>query len=112
MARTGRELAVVHGPQLAAQGLLGDRDPELLPDPLDEIDDTPAHHPVNRRDRARVDDALQGLSVFAVRRGLASGALPVARPSGPLALKRSTQPRTVCRPTAPIRAASERDPPS
>src|SRR5215208_2595681 len=60
MARTGRELAIVHGPQLAAQGLLGDGDPELLPDPGDEVDQAPAHHAVNRRDRARIDPGHQG----------------------------------------------------
>jgi len=38
VAWAGRELAVAHGPQLAAQGLLGHGDAELLPDPLDEID--------------------------------------------------------------------------
>jgi hypothetical protein len=33
------------------------------------------------------------------------GALPSMRPSGPLALNRSTQSRIVCSPTPPIRAA-------
>jgi hypothetical protein len=36
------------------------------------------------------------------------GALPVKRPSGPLALKRTTQSRTICTPTPPIRAARAR----
>jgi hypothetical protein len=43
---------------------------------------------------------------------LTPGALPVKRPSGPLALKRTTQSRTICTPTPPIRAASGREPPS
>src|SRR4051794_28245225 len=60
MARAGRELAVVQGPQLAAQRLLGDRDPELLPDPGDEVDQPPAHHAVDRGDRARIDPGHQG----------------------------------------------------
>src|SRR3954452_14901691 len=55
MARAGRELAIIHAAQLAAQRLLGDRDLELLPDTLGQIDQPPAHHAVNRRDRARVD---------------------------------------------------------
>ena len=40
MARAGRELAIAHRAQLAAQGLLGDRDAELLPEPLRQIDQT------------------------------------------------------------------------
>ncbi len=44
--------------------------------------------------------------------GLLPGALPSSSPAGPRALKRSTQSRTVCRPTPPTRAASVREPPS
>ena len=40
------------------------------------------------------------------------GALRSTSPSGPCALKRKTQSRITCRPTAPIRAASVRRPPS
>jgi hypothetical protein len=39
-------------------------------------------------------------------------ALPSIRPAGPLALNRRTQSRTTCSPTAPIRAAAVRRPPS
>src|SRR4029453_4082061 len=59
MGGAGRELAIVHGPQLAAQRLLGDRDAELLPSPRHEIDQSPAHHAVNRRDRAGIKLRLQ-----------------------------------------------------
>jgi hypothetical protein len=71
MARTGRELAIVHGPQLAAQRLFGDGEAELLPEPLDQIDQAPAHHAVDGRDGTLVNDGLQGLSVLIVepRRG-------------------------------------------
>ncbi|WP_461550975.1 hypothetical protein [Sinorhizobium meliloti] len=41
-----------------------------------------------------------------------AGALPLINPSGPRALKRTTQSRTICRVTLPSRAASEREPPS
>ena len=60
MARTGRELAIAQSPQLAAQGLLGDGDPELLPDPCDQIDQAPAHHAVDRRNGPLLDNGLQG----------------------------------------------------
>src|SRR5271155_5319503 len=56
MARASRELAIPHGAQFAAQRLLGDDDAEFLENPLAEIDDPPAHDPVNRRDWAALDD--------------------------------------------------------
>src|SRR5277367_2552021 len=56
MARASRELAITHGAQFAAQRLLGDDDTEFLENPLAEIDDPPAHDPVNRRDWAALDD--------------------------------------------------------
>src|SRR3712207_5020637 len=63
MARARGELAIAQSPHLTAQGLLGDRDPELLPEPLDQIDETPAHHPVHGRDRAIVEACHQGRSM-------------------------------------------------
>jgi hypothetical protein len=51
MAGAGRELAVTHGAQVPAHRLLGDPHPELFPDPLAEIDETPAHHPMDGRYR-------------------------------------------------------------
>ena len=68
MARTGRELSIAKGAQLAAQRLLGDRDAELLPNPLDEIDQAPAHDTVDGRDRALVDDTLQSLTLLVVEK--------------------------------------------
>jgi xanthine/CO dehydrogenase XdhC/CoxF family maturation factor len=47
MARASRELAISHLAQHAAQRLLGDSDTELLENPLAEIDDPPAHDPMN-----------------------------------------------------------------
>ena len=55
MARAGRELTIAHGAYFAAQRLHGDRDAELLEDPLHEIDQSPAHDPVDRGDRAALD---------------------------------------------------------
>ena len=60
MARTGRELAIAQCAQLPAHGLLSDRDPELLPEPLDQIDEPPAHHAMDRRNGPLLDDGLQG----------------------------------------------------
>src|SRR5437899_1889741 len=49
MTRSGRQLAVAHRTQFPAQRLLGDADPEFLPDPLAQIDQPPAHNAINRR---------------------------------------------------------------
>jgi hypothetical protein len=49
MAGTGRELAITYGAQFAAQRLLGDDDAKRPENPLAEIDDPPAHDPMNRR---------------------------------------------------------------
>src|SRR4051794_14816714 len=80
MARAGRELAVVHGPQLPAQRLLGDGEAELLPEPLDQIDQAPAHHAVDGRDRARIDPGHQGraMRIGEPRRGPGRSAGPEA----------------------------------
>ena len=112
MARAGRELAIVHRPQLAAQRLLGDRDAELLPQPSHQIDQTPAHHAVDSRDRASLELRLQGRPMPVVEPGGLTGALPLISPSGPRSLNFTTQSRTICSPTPPIRAASVRDAPS
>ena len=70
MPRAGRELAIAHRAQLAAERLLGDADPELLAHPLAQIDQPPAHHAVDRRDRPALDDRGQGrpLRVVQARR--------------------------------------------
>src|SRR5262249_12515068 len=60
VARSGREFAVAHGAQLPAERLLGDRDAEFLEDPLRQIDQPPAHHAMDRRDRAALDHAGDG----------------------------------------------------
>ena len=80
MARTGRELAIVHGPQLPAQRLLGDRDAELFPEPLDEVDQAPAHHAMDRRDRALVDPGHQGRAMRIGELGRLAGRLAVDQP--------------------------------
>src|SRR4051794_9036382 len=74
-------------PQLAAQGLLGDGDPELLPDPCDQIDQPPAHHAVDRRNRPLLDDGLQGRAMRVGEfRGLA-GRLAVDQALGPMGVE-------------------------
>ena len=62
-------LPICHGPQLAAQRLLGDGEAELLPEPLDQIDQAPAHHAVDRRHRPTLDDGHQGLALAEIYDG-------------------------------------------
>src|ERR1700692_1312909 len=105
MAGTSRELAITHLAQHAAQRLLGDDDAEFLENPLAEIDDPPAHDPVNRRNWAERGE--RGAMRVVQPRRLPS-ALRSIRPSGPCALNLTTQSRTTCSPTPPIFAASVR----
>src|SRR5829696_6311642 len=84
MTRTRGELAIAQRPPLTAQGLLRDRDPELLPEPLDQIDETPTHYSVHRRDRAIIDARHQRRSMrVGEPRGLA-GRLAVDQPLRPV----------------------------
>ena len=69
MAGTSREFAITHGPQLPAQGLLGDGDTELFEDPLSKIDQAPAYDAVDRRDRAPLDHAGDRLALCSVEFG-------------------------------------------
>ena len=76
MARASRELAISHLAQHAAQRLLGDGDTELLENPLAEIDDPPAHDPMNRRNWPALQNRRQQRAMFVVQprrlpRGLA-----------------------------------------
>ncbi len=64
MARASRELAVAQRSHLPAQGLLGDRQAVLVPEPLDQIHQTPARHPVHRRDRACLHHLDQVLAMM------------------------------------------------
>ena len=56
MAEASRKLAIAPLAQHAAECLLGDDAAEFLENPLPEIDDPPAHDPMNRRDRPALDD--------------------------------------------------------
>ena len=60
MARASRELAIAQSADLPAQRLLCDRDPVLVPEPLDQIDQSPAHHPVHGRNGPALDHASEG----------------------------------------------------
>src|SRR5205807_10460627 len=112
MTRAGGQLAVAHGTQFAAQGLLGDADPEFLPDPL--------HRSISRQRTTPSTAGIGPLSIaaFSAARWVSfsfegwPGALRSISPSGPRALNLITQSRTICNVTPPIAAASVRLAPS
>src|SRR5256886_13913694 len=79
VARSGREFAVAHGAQLPAERLLGDRDAEFLEDPLRQIDQPPAHHAMDRRDRATLDHAGDGLTLEVIELGRLTRRLAVQK---------------------------------
>ena len=66
MARPRRELTKAEVPQFAAERLLCDRDPELVKDPLRQIDETPAHDAMDGWDRALLHDLSQRLALAVV----------------------------------------------
>src|SRR5262249_52920423 len=77
VARPGREFAVAHGPELPAECLLGDRDAEFLKYPLCQIDQPPAHHAGERRDRTFFDHGGKCWAVAVVELGWLPGRFAV-----------------------------------
>ena len=63
VARPGRQPAVAHLMQLAAERLLGNCDRVAVPQPLVHVDDAPSHDAMNVRDWAILDSAHQRLAV-------------------------------------------------
>ena len=99
-------------PQLAAERRLGDRNPELFEEPLRQIDQPPADDAMQGGNRPIFHNLPQGLALALAEDAGSARRFASPRSSGPLALKRTTQSRTICTPTPPIRAASGREPPS
>jgi len=80
VARTRGDLAIPQRPQLAAHRGLAERDAELFPYPLRQIRQTPAHHLVDRRYRAALDDLGQGLTLRVIELGPVARRLAVDQP--------------------------------
>src|ERR1700712_4178115 len=74
MARAGGELAEAERAHLTAQSLLCDRQAELVPYPLRQIDEAPADYPVRCGDRPRFNSLCKRAALFIVQdRCLARG---------------------------------------
>ncbi len=118
MARPGRELAIAQGPQLMPEGLLADRHLELVSQPLDQVDDPPAHDAVGGGDRPRRDDLIQRAAVSVMEDRLRARRLAGRQACRPLRVEAQHPPerrrraRTICRVTPPTTVASLRLPPS
>ena len=61
--------------------------PELLPEPLDEVDQTPAHHAVDGRDGPLLDNGLQGRAMRIGELGGLPGRLAVDQALRPMGIE-------------------------
>jgi hypothetical protein len=82
-----RQLAVAHGAKLAAQRLRADRHRELVLDPLNEIDQPPAHNAVRRRDGAALDSRRQRCPLAGVEPRATPGRFAVDQSIGSVAVE-------------------------
>jgi hypothetical protein len=87
VARASRELAVAERPQFAAQRRLAQRYPELIPEPLHQILQPPAHHPMDSRDRAALHQSQQGLAVAGAQLADIPRRLAVNQAFGPMGVE-------------------------
>jgi hypothetical protein len=87
MAGTGRELAITHCAQFAAQRLLSDNHVEFLVYPLTEIDDPPSHDVVNRRDWTALDDRRQRRTVLIAQPRRLSRSLAIEQTLRPMGVE-------------------------
>ena len=100
MTRPSRQLAIAQRAQLPAQRLLADADRELVPDPLRQIDQPPAHDTVRGRDRTALDDLRQGLALRVIEQRRPAGRQHVdqairtggVEPQDPIANRLQTNP--------------------
>src|SRR5207302_10689696 len=104
-----REAQVLQG---AIDRVVRYRERILLVEPHDQIARPPANHTVDRRDRTLLYDPSEKGPVRIVELGRHARRRILMRPSGPCALNRITQSRSVWRSIPPIFAASARDAPS
>jgi len=122
MARPRRELDIAELLQFPAHGRFIKRDRKLRMEPLCQVRQSPAHNPMDRRDRTAFNDRYKRLALGIIELGRGPGALPSISASEPRDQSAGIEPhdpfvgetvhRTICRPTPPIRAASLRLPPS
>jgi hypothetical protein len=87
MARAGRQLAIAERAQLTAQRRLAHRNSELIPDPLHQVLQPPAHHPMDSRDRAALHQSQQGLAVAGAQLADIARRLAIDQGFGPMGVE-------------------------
>jgi hypothetical protein len=87
MARASRKLAISYLAQHTAQRLRGDRNTELLENPLAKIDDPPPHDPVNRWDRAALEDRGKRHAMFVLQQRRLPRGLAINQPIGAMGVE-------------------------
>jgi hypothetical protein len=112
MAWAGRELAKAHRPQFSPKCLPAHRQSEFVPQPLNKIGKPPGHHAVEIRLWPGLNARARAKRCVLLSRRVLPGAVRSHRPPGPCSLKRTTQSRTIWRPTPPTLAAMIRLAPS
>ena len=112
MTRPGREPAIAHVTQFAAERLLGHAHLERVGQPLHQIDHAPAHHAVNGWDRSVLDGHSKRPMVFVSQEQGRATAPAIDQARRPSVLSFTTQSRTIWTVTPPIAAASVRVAPS
>ena len=77
VARPRRKFDIAELLQLPAHGRFIKRDRKFLIEPLYQVDQSPAHNPMDRRDRAALDDCHKRLALGIIELGLLAGRLAI-----------------------------------
>lgn len=87
MLRPGAQLHVAQLLQLAADAGLVERDGKFVIKPLGQVDQPPAHHPVNRWDGTAFDNIDQCLSLRIVQPRAGAGRFAAQKSIGPMGIE-------------------------
>lgn len=98
--------------QVTADGGLVKRDRKFLMEPLRQIDQLPAHHPVDGRDRAALDNVDQGLALHIAQPRTRARRLAIQQSIRSTGIEPDHPVPHNLKPDPPIRGAALRLPPS
>ena len=107
-----RELDIAELLQLARHGGLIERDRKFVVEPLDQVDQPPAHNSMDRRDRPALDDLHKRLALGIAEDRRLAWSLAVKQAIGATAVEPDHPIAHDLKRHAPIFAASLRLPPS
>ena len=112
MTGAGRYFDETQRLQLTTDGRFINRDAELFEYPLRQILAAPAHHTVDRRDRATFDEPGKGLALAIIELGWLARRFAINQAIGTFGVETQNPVSDTLQTTDPIRAASRRLPPS